>query len=184
MAPGLHLRNIALCVLLQSLECSSTDCHFIVQFLTSLPVCCLAGDRRVVKTLVRNRHSMLPPCNMRCQHQPPALANPPAGICHTDYHQINDEWGGGIFPMVPGHEIVGIVTEVGPKVKSLKPGDRVGVGCFVESCMKCDRCAALCTLLPHPSVLACRWHSQALQQAQPITDLSGQAASAVAAGAF
>eukprot|EP00891_Asterochloris_glomerata_P005343 jgi/Astpho2/5343/Aster-05893 len=62
------------------------------------------------------------------------------GICHTDYHQVNDEWGGGIFPMVPGHEIVGIVTEVGPKVKSLKPGDRVGVGCFVESCMKCDRC--------------------------------------------
>ena len=41
--------------------------------------------------------------------------------------------------MVPGHEIVGIVTEVGPKVKSVKPGDRVGVGCFVESCMKCER---------------------------------------------
>ena len=85
------------------------------------------------------------PCNMDCHplnHCHPL--NPwqcasPAGICHTDYHQVNDEWGGGIFPMVPGHEIVGIVTEVGPKVKSLKPGDRVGVGCFVESCMKCDR---------------------------------------------
>ena len=116
-----------------------------------------------------------PPCNMGCHPPTPAIVNPSAGICHTDYHQVNDEWGGGIFPMVPGHEIVGIVTEVGPKVKSLKPGDRVGVGCFVESCMKCDRYSSLhsvaltsarhhalgadiCTLL----CLACRGHSLAV----------------------
>ena len=86
-----------------------------------------------------NLHSISPPCNMGWHLVTPGFVTVRAGICHTDYHQVNDEWGGGIFPMVPGHEIVGIVTEVGPKVKSLKPGDRVGVGCFVESCMKCDR---------------------------------------------
>ena len=89
--------------------------------------------------MVCNLHSMSPPCKRGCHLPAPAFVTACAGICHTDYHQVNDEWGGGIFPMVPGHEIVGIVTEVGPKVKSLKPGDRVGVGCFVESCMKCDR---------------------------------------------
>jgi len=62
------------------------------------------------------------------------------GICHTDIHQVGDEWGGSIFPMVPGHEITGIVSGTGPKVTRYKAGDRVGVGCFVDSCRKCDAC--------------------------------------------
>ncbi|MHB8546801.1 MAG: NAD(P)-dependent alcohol dehydrogenase [Nitrosotalea sp.] len=62
------------------------------------------------------------------------------GICHTDIHQVGDEWGGSIFPMVPGHEITGIVSKTGPKVTRYKLGDKVGVGCFVNSCRKCDAC--------------------------------------------
>ncbi|MDH2907713.1 MAG: NAD(P)-dependent alcohol dehydrogenase [Candidatus Nitrosotalea sp.] len=62
------------------------------------------------------------------------------GICHTDIHQVGDEWGGSIFPMVPGHEITGIVSKTGSKVTRYKIGDKVGVGCFVNSCRKCDAC--------------------------------------------
>ena len=62
------------------------------------------------------------------------------GICHSDIHQVNDEWGGSTFPMVPGHEIAGVVMGVGAKVTRYKVGDRVGVGCFVDSCRKCDPC--------------------------------------------
>jgi alcohol dehydrogenase (NADP+) len=62
------------------------------------------------------------------------------GICHTDIHQVNDEWGSSTYPMVPGHEIVGIVKEVGAKVTRYEIGDRVGVGCFVDSCRKCGPC--------------------------------------------
>ena len=62
------------------------------------------------------------------------------GICHTDIHQVADEWGGSIFPMVPGHEITGIVSKIGPEVSRYKIGDKVGVGCFVNSCRKCDAC--------------------------------------------
>lgn len=62
------------------------------------------------------------------------------GICHSDIHQVRDEWGGSIFPMVPGHEIVGVVSEVGPKVSQFKIGDRAGVGCFVDSCRRCENC--------------------------------------------
>ena len=106
--------------------------------------------------------------NMGCPLPTPAPVTPPAGICHTDYHQVNDEWGGGIFPMVPGHEIVGIVTEVGPKVKSLKPGDRVGVGCFVESCMKCDRYSSSQLVALTSAGRRCSLHSvvRGLQRAQ------------------
>jgi len=63
------------------------------------------------------------------------------GICHTDIHQVGDEWGGSTFPMVPGHEITGIVLQIGPKVTRYKAGDRVGVGCFVDSCRKCGPCS-------------------------------------------
>jgi uncharacterized zinc-type alcohol dehydrogenase-like protein len=59
------------------------------------------------------------------------------GICHSDIHQARDEWGGSIFPMVPGHEIVGTVTQVGSTVKTIKVGERAGVGCFVDSCRTC-----------------------------------------------
>lgn len=62
------------------------------------------------------------------------------GVCHSDIHQARDEWGGGIFPMVPGHEIVGRVVEVGKGVNKVKVGDPVGVGCFVGSCRKCQPC--------------------------------------------
>ncbi|HEX5457912.1 MAG TPA: NAD(P)-dependent alcohol dehydrogenase [Candidatus Nitrosotalea sp.] len=62
------------------------------------------------------------------------------GICHTDIHQVGDEWGGSMFPMVPGHEITGTVSKIGSKVSKYKVGDRVGVGCFVDSCRECDAC--------------------------------------------
>jgi len=55
------------------------------------------------------------------------------GICHSDIHQVRDEWGGSLFPMVPGHEIAGVVASVGADVTAFKPGDHVGVGCFVDS---------------------------------------------------
>jgi len=62
------------------------------------------------------------------------------GVCHSDLHQIRNDWFPGIFPMVPGHEIVGKVTKVGPHVKKYKVGDTVGVGCLVDSCRVCDEC--------------------------------------------
>jgi len=64
------------------------------------------------------------------------------GICHSDIHQARDEWGGAIFPMVPGHEIVGRVARVGSGVKRFKVGDLAGVGCFVDSCRACASCKA------------------------------------------
>ncbi|KAL9252764.1 putative mannitol dehydrogenase [Drosera capensis] len=62
------------------------------------------------------------------------------GICHSDLHFIKNEWGNAVYPAIPGHELVGIVTEVGKKVQSFKVGDRVGVGCMVGSCRTCDNC--------------------------------------------
>ncbi|WP_337101177.1 NAD(P)-dependent alcohol dehydrogenase [Paenibacillus sp. YIM B09110] len=62
------------------------------------------------------------------------------GICHSDIHSAYDEWGGGMFPMVPGHEMSGVVTKVGTAVTKFAPGDRVGVGCFVDSCGTCEYC--------------------------------------------
>ena len=62
------------------------------------------------------------------------------GVCHSDLHQVRDEWGGAIFPMVPGHEIVGRVTQVGAQVKNFKVGDVAGVGCMVDSCRACPSC--------------------------------------------
>jgi uncharacterized zinc-type alcohol dehydrogenase-like protein len=62
------------------------------------------------------------------------------GVCHSDVHQARDEWGGSIFPMVPGHEIVGRVAAIGAEVNRHKVGDRVGVGCFVDSCRSCTPC--------------------------------------------
>lgn len=63
-----------------------------------------------------------------------------AGICHSDIHQAREEWGKAKFPMVPGHEIVGRVSEVGNKVSNFKIGDLAGVGCYVDSCGKCEYC--------------------------------------------
>ncbi len=64
------------------------------------------------------------------------------GVCHSDIHQVRDEWGGSIFPMVPGHEIVGKVTAVGDKVTKFAVGDLAGAGCFVDSCRTCPNCMA------------------------------------------
>ncbi len=62
------------------------------------------------------------------------------GVCHSDLHQVRNEWAGSTYPLVPGHEIVGRVARVGAAVKKFKEGDTVGVGCFVDSCGKCDAC--------------------------------------------
>jgi len=62
------------------------------------------------------------------------------GVCHSDIHQARDEWGGAFFPMVPGHEIIGRVKQVGERVGKFKVGDLAGVGCFVDSCRECDPC--------------------------------------------
>lgn len=64
------------------------------------------------------------------------------GICHSDIHQVRSEWFPGIYPMVPGHEIAGLVRLVGSKVTKYKVGDRVGVGCFVDTCRTCSSCKA------------------------------------------
>jgi len=62
------------------------------------------------------------------------------GVCHSDIHQARNEWGNSLYPMVPGHEIVGIVAAVGSQVKKFKIGDKVGVGCMVDSCRECVDC--------------------------------------------
>ncbi|WP_028224038.1 NAD(P)-dependent alcohol dehydrogenase [Paraburkholderia ferrariae] len=63
------------------------------------------------------------------------------GVCHSDLHQARDEWRNTMYPVVPGHEIVGRVAEVGPGVTRFKPGQLVGVGCLVDSCRTCASCA-------------------------------------------
>lgn len=62
------------------------------------------------------------------------------GVCHSDLHTARGDWGEVEYPCVPGHEIIGIVTRVGDKVTEFKPGDRVGVGCMVNSCGECEAC--------------------------------------------
>jgi uncharacterized zinc-type alcohol dehydrogenase-like protein len=62
------------------------------------------------------------------------------GVCHSDIHQVRNEWGGSMYPMVPGHEIVGKITSIGSHVKTFKVGDLAGIGCFVDSCRECDNC--------------------------------------------
>lgn len=64
------------------------------------------------------------------------------GVCHSDIHQVRDEWGGSSYPMVPGHEIVGTVARTGASVTRWKTGDVVGVGCFVDSCRECAACTS------------------------------------------
>ncbi|RIJ42368.1 NAD(P)-dependent alcohol dehydrogenase [Pontibacter oryzae] len=62
------------------------------------------------------------------------------GVCHSDLHQVRNEWGNSIYPMVPGHEIVGRVKQVGSHVSRFKEGDLAGIGCFVDSCRHCRSC--------------------------------------------
>ncbi len=63
------------------------------------------------------------------------------GVCHSDVHNVRNDWGNAQYPMVPGHEIIGRVVEVGPQVSRFKVGDRVGVGCMVDACRHCAACA-------------------------------------------
>ncbi|GAB3552837.1 NAD(P)-dependent alcohol dehydrogenase [Noviherbaspirillum agri] len=63
------------------------------------------------------------------------------GVCHSDLHTARNEWGNTVYPVVPGHEIVGRVAAVGDQVQRFKPGDMVGVGCLVDSCLRCSACA-------------------------------------------
>lgn len=62
------------------------------------------------------------------------------GVCHSDVHQVRNEWANSIYPMVPGHEIVGRVKQTGAEVTKFKEGDFAGVGCFVDSCRTCKNC--------------------------------------------
>ncbi len=64
------------------------------------------------------------------------------GVCHTDIHQTRNDWGNAVYPMVPGHEIIGRVSGVGSDVTRFKPGDMVGVGTMVDSCGRCEACLA------------------------------------------
>lgn len=63
-----------------------------------------------------------------------------SGICHSDIHHVRGEWGGETYPLVPGHEITGIVSEIGSEVTKHSVGDHVGVGCMVDSCRECENC--------------------------------------------
>lgn len=63
-----------------------------------------------------------------------------SGICHSDLHTVNGDWGPQHYPLVPGHEIIGLVTSIGSKVGKYKIGDKVAVGCMVDSCQECDQC--------------------------------------------
>ena len=63
-----------------------------------------------------------------------------AGICHSDIHQAREEWGPALFPMVPGHEIVGTVRDIGASVTKFSIGERIGVGVFIDSCRTCENC--------------------------------------------
>ncbi|MDC0611676.1 NAD(P)-dependent alcohol dehydrogenase, partial [Vibrio sp.] len=62
------------------------------------------------------------------------------GVCHSDLHTVNGDWGPQPYPLVPGHEIVGMVTAIGSAATKYKVGDRVAVGCMVDSCQECDQC--------------------------------------------
>jgi alcohol dehydrogenase (NADP+) len=77
------------------------------------------------------------------------------GICHSDLHQARNDWHNSLYPVVPGHEIVGIVTAIGADVTKFKVGDRVAVGCLVDSCLHCDQCEKgeeqLCRERPTPT---------------------------------
>ncbi|QXO18909.1 MULTISPECIES: NAD(P)-dependent alcohol dehydrogenase [Vibrio] len=64
-----------------------------------------------------------------------------SGVCHSDLHTVNGDWGPQPYPLVPGHEIVGVVTSIGSDVTKYNVGDRVAVGCMVDSCMECDQCS-------------------------------------------
>ena len=81
------------------------------------------------------------------------------GICHSDLHQVRDEWGGSVFPLVPGHEIVGTVTQVGAAVTAFHVNDPAGVGCFVDSAVNaCHVDMRIGAILRTPLCLYIQWY--------------------------
>lgn len=79
-----------------------------------------------------------------------------AGICHSDIHTVRNEWHNAVYPIVPGHEIAGVVRAVGSKVTRFKVGDHVGVGCFVDSCVGCatamSTMSSICRVSCRPTI--------------------------------
>uniref|UniRef100_A0A0D9X5F5 cinnamyl-alcohol dehydrogenase n=1 Tax=Leersia perrieri TaxID=77586 RepID=A0A0D9X5F5_9ORYZ len=103
------------------------------------------GARKAVGLAARDASGHLSPLTISCRStgdDDVAIKILYCGICHSDLHSIKNEWKNTIYPIVPGHEIAGVVTEVGKKVAKFKSGDRVGVGCMVNSCQSCESCGS------------------------------------------
>ena len=94
----------------------------------------VTGADRPVEAMEVERRSLRP--------EDVAIRITHCGICHSDLHQARNDWGNSLYPMVPGHEIVGVVTEVGSAVSRFSEGDAVAVGCLVDSCQHCPECEA------------------------------------------
>ncbi|HJV89464.1 MAG TPA: NAD(P)-dependent alcohol dehydrogenase [Holophagaceae bacterium] len=103
------------------------------------------------------------------------------GVCHSDIHQVRDEWGRSMYPMVPGHEIVGKVTAVGAEVKGFKVGDLAGVGCMVDSCRTCPSCQRD---LEQFCVAGCAWSYNSTEMDKQTPTYGGYSSSIVVDEAF
>ncbi len=103
------------------------------------------------------------------------------GVCHSDIHQVRDEWGRSMYPMVPGHEIVGRITQVGADVKAFKVGDLAGVGCMVDSCRTCPSCTQH---LEQFCVAGCAWSYNSTEMDKQTPTYGGYASSIVVDEAF
>lgn len=100
--------------------------------------------QKILGYAAHDNHSPLAPFSFERRTLRPSdiqIAIEFCGVCHSDIHQVRDEWGNSLYPMVPGHEIIGKVTGIGNKVSGFSIGDRVGVGCLVDSCRVCPDCA-------------------------------------------
>ena len=103
------------------------------------------SDRYVHLHRICRQRRQNPPCTVPLSARDPGAADVKikilyCGVCHSDLHQVRNEWSNTIYPCVPGHEIVGTVEKVGSAVTAFKPGDIVGVGCMVDSCRTCESC--------------------------------------------
>ena len=103
------------------------------------------------------------------------------GICHSDLHQVRNEWGNSMYPMVPGHEIVGRVTAVGAHVKGFQPGDLAGVGCMVDSCRTCPSCQRQ---LEQFCEKGCAWSYNSTEMDRKTPTFGGYSSSVVVDEAF
>ncbi|KAJ9448748.1 NADP-dependent alcohol dehydrogenase C 1 [Diplonema papillatum] len=99
--------------------------------------------RKTIGYAAKSAGALLEPCELdrrALRDNDVALQVTYCGVCHSDLHQVRNDWGTAKFPMIPGHEIVGKVLDVGPRVSRFKRGDSVAVGCMVDSCKACDQC--------------------------------------------